>query len=555
MISAKVNAQILIEACKAYGIEDIIVSPGSRNAPLTISFAEDNFFKTKVVVDERSAAFIALGIAQKKRKPVLITCTSGSATLNYAPAIAEAYYQNVPLIIATADRPDEWIGQGEGQCINQPNVFANYCDKNVHLSILEDEKNILENQNKIIDAIQFSILNSKASHINLPFDEPLYDKVENNSISIPKVILKDDIVIIENIEHFSKTFNQSKKIMFICGLNQPDSKLLHQLSELNKLYKVVVLTETTSNLYNPKFISCIDRTLATIDENEIEEFQPDLLISLGGEIISKKIKRFLRNSNLTEHWHIHPTDKKDTYKQLTHFIQNDPSFFLSKLSRSIQYSTEGNFGNKWYSKSITGQDKHINFVQNCNWSDLKATTIIQDYLPDHSNFHLGNSSAVRYVQLFDMIKDVTYYSNRGVSGIDGSTSTALGCAFSSKDLTILLSGDLSFIYDSNSMWTKWPSNFKVIVINNNGGGIFRIIEGPNTTKQIDDYFEVGNNIDIIQLCKAYNIKAQLISSDEELIQTIPEFFKIDNPIQVLEIKTPSKLNAETLKLYFNHLKQ
>ena len=138
MISVKENAQLIIAACKAYGIQDIIISPGSRNAPLTISFAEDDYFNTRVVVDERSAAFIALGIAQKKQKPVLITCTSGSASLNYAPAIAEAYYQNIPLIVATADRPEEWIGQGEGQCINQPNVYVNYCDKNVHLSIQED---------------------------------------------------------------------------------------------------------------------------------------------------------------------------------------------------------------------------------------------------------------------------------------------------------------------------------------------------------------------------------------------------------------------------------
>lgn len=552
MISEKKNAQLIVAACKAFGIQDIIISPGSRNAPLTISFAEDNFFHVKVVVDERSAAFIALGIAQKKQKPVLITCTSGSATLNYAPAIAEAYYQNVPLIVATADRPEEWIGQGEGQCINQPNVFVNYCDKNVHLTLQEAPEDIDLNKDKVIEAFQYTLSTSKPSHINLPFDEPLYNKISEPSIQIGIPSNKEEKKSID-IDNYANSFNKTSKIMFICGLNQPDDKLLNVLSEINQLYKVTVLTETTSNLYNTKFISCIDRTLGTINEKEIEQFQPELLISLGGEVISKKIKKFLRSSKIKEHWHIHPTDKKNTYRHLTHYIQSDPKEFLNQLSKKINFENRGQFGNNWYARSIIGQDKHVEFVQTCNWSDLKAFTIIQDYLPDDCNFHLGNSSAVRYIQLFDMIKDVRYYSNRGVSGIDGSTSTALGCALSTEELTILISGDLSFNYDSNAMWTKWPKNFKVIVINNNGGGIFRIIEGPDTTNQLENYFEVGNTVNAKKLCEAFNIQALSISTEEELIQFLPNFFEPDNPIQVLEIKTPAQLNAATLKQYFASL--
>jgi 2-succinyl-5-enolpyruvyl-6-hydroxy-3-cyclohexene-1-carboxylate synthase len=287
---------VVVDLLKKHEIKNIVFSPGSRNAPLVIGFNSDDYFDIKVIVDERAAAFYALGIAQQTNKPVVICSTSGSAVLNYAPAIVEAYYQKIPLIIITADRPPEWVDHGEGQSMRQYKVYENYIAKSYNLPMLDHPDALWQTGVMINETVHIANNNSKPVHINFPFREPLYKTVEKATKTQKKIIHhqltksinKDDLIVLQ------KRFSKFPKKMIICGSLKPNKSLNEQLKLFKKDPSVVVLTETTSNLYDEEFISCIDRTLERINN---KSFYPELVITIGNSIISKKIKEILRKNN------------------------------------------------------------------------------------------------------------------------------------------------------------------------------------------------------------------------------------------------------------------
>lgn len=557
MISSNKKVQSLLEICKKHDVKDIVFSAGSRNAPLVISFNEDDYFTTSSLVDERSAGFFALGIAQQTQTPVVLSCTSGSAVLNYAPAIAEAYYQNIPLIIITADRPPEWIDHGEGQSIRQNSVFQNYIQASFSIPIGMEDNDLWYSNRIVNEAINCSKTFSKPVHINLPFREPLYEKIENpnDNYQVFSFTKSTKQIDEEELNILSKTWNGYDKILILCGLMPKNEKLNYLLSEINKSGAVAILTETTANLSDNQFIPCIDRTLAKVDHSNID-FIPELVITIGGAIISKKIKSYLRQINNLIHWHVgSEPDISDTFQALSLKIDSNPFNFFKAIAPKINFEKNSQFKSKWLQAHLTTQNNHLNFIKECDWSDLKATGIIHDFLPDNSNLHLSNSSPVRYFQLFDQINTVQYNSNRGVSGIDGCTSTASGAAYINNKQTILITGDLGFVYDINALWNKnLPSNLRIIVINNSGGGIFRIIPGPDTTNQLEDFFEVGNPANIELLAKAYQLSYYQAKSETELENILPEFFLEEvKTARVLEIFTPREQNPKVLKEYFEYL--
>jgi len=561
MISDKTSVQILVNLCEQYGIKNVVFSAGSRNAPLIISFNENPFFNCISIVDERSAAFYALGKAQQLKEPVIICCTSGSASLNYAPAISEAYYQNIPLLVITSDRPAKWLNNGEGQMIDQVNIFQNYIHNSYSLPSYEDEKNIQSIEFEINSALN----NAKAVaentvHINIPFEEPLYNTIPTKKAYQPTfspVLRKNKPIENINLEDLSSIWNKSNKILILCGVLEKSTELNNLLLQINENCSVAVLTESTANLSNLKFISSIDRTLTSINEEDLSHYTPELLITIGGAIISKKIKAFLRKSKAQEHWHIHEnSNHTDTFESLTKKIDASPIHFFSK-AQLFEPNFNSDYGDKWLQQSFIAQQRHEDFIGCAEWSDLKATSIIIDTLPDFSNLHMGNSSPVRYVQLFEQINTVQYNSNRGVSGIDGCTSTMTGAASVNDNLTLLLSGDLSFVYDINALWNNHlTSNVRIIVINNSGGGIFRFIPGPSTTNHLEDFFEVGNNANIEQLVKAHNINYYSANNEKLLESVLPSFYNSqkNNRPAVLEIFTPKEINAFVLKRYFDNIK-
>ena len=271
MLSNKPHIRNLVEICALKGIDQVIISPGSRNAPLVISFGEHSHFDCISIPDERVAGFFALGIAQQTRKPVIITCTSGTASLNFAPAIAEAFYQKIPLLILTADRPVEWIHQGEGQSVAQRNVFANYVKRSYELPQEVRDKDGLWSANRIIcEAIDQTTEGSGGPvHINIPFREPLYEKANYKNSPLPKIIETaafEKVLTQAQLKAFAEVWHQSTKKMLLCGLlpleMKADNKLAPILKQISKDTSVAILPEVTANLLHKRFIHNFDSVLS-----------------------------------------------------------------------------------------------------------------------------------------------------------------------------------------------------------------------------------------------------------------------------------------------------
>lgn len=563
--SAKKGVQILVTQCVELGLKHVVISPGSRNAPLIIAFNQHPEIETIVIPDERSAAFYALGMAQQLNAPVGILCTSGSAPLNYYPAIAEAYYQQVPMIVFTADRPQAWVDQGDGQTIVQHEVFGKHIRYSVTIPESDGHTDFSWMLSREVSAA-FHHANGNLKgpvHINLPFSEPLYGQSDMQ-------ITASDVKIIQTIEpearltqtqqnQFKNTWDNAPKKMIICGQLERDSNLLGALKKLAEDPSVAVLVENISNLVDYGFIHCIDRTLNSIPENEKADFAPDLLITIGGAVVSKRIKAYIRQFQPKVHWKVgFDFLFMDTYQSLTQTIPMKEAAFFNEIL-AFNSVPQSNFGSRWKQKDFLIQEKAIAFFEaNESYGDTAVFNTLLDYIPEDSHLHMANSSVIRYCQLFDPIKSVTYWSNRGTSGIDGSTSTACGAALITKDSWhTLITGDMSFFYDSNALWNHaLTPNLRIFMINNGGGGIFKIIPGPKSTSELDNFFVFNHEFSAEHICKAFNIgyhKAENIEAIEEQMETFYTFEDNGRP-QLMEIFTPSAENDAQLEKYFEKVR-
>ncbi|MFH6996341.1 2-succinyl-5-enolpyruvyl-6-hydroxy-3-cyclohexene-1-carboxylic-acid synthase [Flavobacterium sp. FlaQc-57] len=544
-------AQSIIEICLAKGITNIIISPGSRNAPLTIGFAQNPNFKCYSIADERCAAFFALGIAQQTKKPTAIVCTSGSALLNYYPAVAEAFYSQIPLIVISADRPQSKIDIGDGQTIRQENVFQNHSVFNANLT--EDVS--VENDLKINKAIETAILQKGPVHINAPFEEPLYETVEKLSVE-PKITYSDETLgtkLIENEAEFVSIWNTAKRKLVLVGVNEANSIDDKIIENFANDPSIVVLTETTSNLHHPSFINSIDTLITPFDDADFEEFQPEILVTFGGMIVSKRIKAFLRKYKPKHHWHIDTLRAYDTFSALTqHFVMQPNDFFNELLSKTI--FTESNYFAEINAIYDLRKARRTEYLEKIPFSDFKVFEKVIESLPKNSQLQISNSSAIRYAQLIDIENSIEVFCNRGTSGIDGSTSTAIGAAVGSTKQGVFITGDISFLYDSNALWNSYiPKNFKIILINNGGGGIFRILPGHEEKPVFNTYFETSHHLTAEHLAKMYGFnyfKASDVISLETGIEAL--YYENDNP-SIFEIFTPTLENDVILKQYFRDL--
>ena len=546
-------AQSIIEICLAKGITNIIISPGSRNAPLTIGFAQNPNFKSYSIADERCAAFFALGIAQQTKQPTAIVCTSGSALLNYYPAVAEAFYSQIPLIVISADRPQSKIDIGDGQTIRQENVFQNHSVFNANLT----EEASVENDLKINKAIETAILQKGPVHINAPFEEPLYETVSELSVE-PKITHSEEILgtkIIENIDDVASVWNTSKrKLILIGGINEANSVSKEVLENFAKDPSIVVLTETTSNLHEPSFINSIDSLITPFDDFDFKELEPEVLITFGGMIVSKRIKAFLRKYKPAHHWHIDTLRAYDTFNALSkHFVMEPDDFFKELLPKTAFVSS------KYFSKIDKIYDlrkiRKQEYLRKITFSDFKVFEKVIESLPKNSQLQISNSSAIRYAQLIEIDPSIEVYCNRGTSGIDGSTSTAIGAAVGRNDIqTVFITGDIGFLYDSNALWNSYiPKNFKIILINNGGGGIFRILPGHEEKPVFNTYFETSHNLTAEHLAKMYKLNYFTANDVASLEEAIKNLYSNNTAAGILEVFTPTLENDVILKQYFKEL--
>lgn len=542
-------AQSIIEICKAKGIEHIVISPGSRNAPLTIGFTNNSAFTCYSIADERCAAFFALGIAQQLQKPVALVCTSGSALLNYYPAVAEAFYNQIPLIVISADRPHDKIDIGDGQTIRQENVYSNHILYNANL--LEESSE--ENDLKIQEALFLATSKKGPAHINVPFEEPLYEVVEELSVKPSLVNLVPEKKEKPNLDEFVALWNQSSKKMILIGGNDPGSVDQKYLDILGKDSSVMVMTEVTSNVHHDNFITNIDTIITPFTDEDFKAFQPEILITFGGMIVSKRVKAFLRKYQPHEHWHIDELRAYNTFECLTqHFEVSPNTFFEAFLTKTN--SVESNYQKEALEIRNHRAIKHIEYLNSIEFSDLKVFEQILSKIPGNVQLQISNSSPIRYAQLFPIDETISVFCNRGTSGIDGSTSTAIGASVINKEQTILITGDVSFLYDSNALWNEYiPNDFKIIVINNGGGGIFRILPGHQETNTFNKYFETSHCLTAEHLAKMYHFEYHTASDSISLEEKLKVFFSQKSK-SILEIFTPTKINDQILLNYFKKLK-
>ncbi|KIA90044.1 2-succinyl-5-enolpyruvyl-6-hydroxy-3-cyclohexene-1-carboxylic-acid synthase [Kaistella jeonii] len=550
--SSKRSIQILAHLLKEYGIFDIVISPGSRNAPLAIHFSEMDELNCYSIVDERSAAFVAMGMAKSIQKPVAITCTSGSASANYYPAVTEAFYSNTPLLILTADRPVDFVDIFDGQTIRQKDLYKQHSYGDFQL--LEDHEENAEDENfaLIKKAIELCFEKQGPVHINIPLEEPLYQLVSEipNFPPVEKTIQKKSEEFSPNL---AAEWNTSKRIMILVGTRDYSEELEMQLSQLVKNHSVVVLKEANSNLRHDKFFAHIDRYIFNFNEEDFKTYAPDLLITIGQNIVSKKVKQFLRKAKPKNHWHVDEFWYPDTFFSLTEKIKTAPEKFFSKLLNFVSLEPSPYY-NLWDVLRDKRDLKHEEYCLGTNFSDFKFFEILSYKLPENINLHFSNSSAIRYAQLFDFQKN-NIYCNRGTSGIDGSTSTAMGFAMKDVKQTVLVTGDLSFFYDINGLWNNYiPPYTRIIVFNNGGGDIFKIIPGPSSTNALDEFILTKHHKNAEYLAKHFGFAYTKVEDEDTLSRVLDNFFKPDAKAKILEIDTSAIENADVLKGYFEFIK-
>ena len=577
-------AQTLILSCLKFDFFDVVVSPGSRNVPLAIGFASNKKFKCYSIVDERSAAFFALGLSQKSKKPTILICTSGSALLNYYPAIAEAYYSEIPLIILSADRPEYKINIGDGQTINQSNVFEKNIlysnslkqdcshateeiiksnlqkivnDKDDFCKIEKLQKSIQTNNEEIIEiAFNLSINKMQPVHLNVPMEEPLYEFVDSPSINVKVKKKIEKTLSIKDLDNYYNTINKASKILILIGVSDGDILSKKSIQKINSCSSIIVMKEHTSNVFNESFISNIDRLIGPIELQSnsdyiFDELSPEIVISLGGMIVSKKIKSFLRNYKPTKHFHIGNNISKDSFYSGVKHINTTANKFFENINLN---KSNSNYFDKWNQLDTSKLDLHNRYMKVINFSDLKVFEIMTNWIPKKYNIQVANSTPIRYFQLFDLKNKNMMFANRGTSGIDGSTSTAIGSSVQNDSPVLLVTGDLSFFYDVNALWNNHiPKNFRIIIINNSGGGIFKILPGFKENNLFSEFIETQHNLSARLIAKMFNFNYTRVSTKFGLNLCLRTFFKNSKKPKILEIKTSSIKSTKILKDYFRYL--
>ncbi len=544
--------------CKAFGIQHYILCPGSRNAPLIIAFSKLTDAKLYSITDERSAGYFAIGIAQATGQPVVIVCTSGTAVLNLAPAVAEAYYQNLPLIVFSADRPSELIDQGDGQTIHQRNIFGPHVKFSTELPVETiQETDLWFNDRLLCTAIDAALQNPCAPvHINIPLREPLYHPItfEDKKLKIIKTLKVKKQPDPQEWENIHNLWNCSKKKLIVVGsLLQKNNELNYLLKQLSQRTDTIVIAENLSNLSHDSFIYDPERFLATLSATEKEKLQPNLLITIGNSIVSKRLKQYLRTFSPTEHWHINADQPyNDTYKSLTKNIPFDAHDFFKFL---IPFSNDpqSDYSTYFIQKHTNIEKKSQELINTIPFSDLTVTDFLLNHLISETHLHLANSMPVRYAQLFPTRSDILYFSNRGTSGIDGCTSTCAGMAAVIDNPTTLLTGDLAFIYDSNALWNNYLSpHLKIIVLNNGEGNIFQMIDTSEDIVPILNYFTTPHRVKIKHLASAFGLSYFSAKNFEELKNIFHDFQHAFKP-SILEITTDPKINVKSYKHYIKSL--
>jgi len=551
----------IAEICSKKGLNNFVLSPGSRCAPLTVAIVNHPGLVSRTVTDERSAAFIALGLSLETQKPLGLLCTSGTAALNYAPAVAEAFYQQIPLVILTADRPPEWVDQQDGQTIRQQNIYGNHVKKFFQLPTdHQNSDSAWHIQRTISEAINLAESYPKGPvHINIPLREPFYPKnssdVKFSAVRIIEKVKAQSAIDISSLQQLIQLFNQSEKVVLLSGQNNDNIELKTAVSKFTDYHKIPLWAEPIANLHCENTIQNIDIILS--GEPELEKLSPDLLITFGQSVLSKNLKSFLRKYKPRHHWHIDPSgEAADTYQCLSHIIPVEPKSFFNTFKGDVK---NDEWRNNWIDMDKKGLTVLKNFFHSSTeFSEFEAAFEVIKNLSPQIILHLSNSMPVRYVNYFgSFIKSETIVrANRGTSGIDGVLSTAVGNALGTDKPVFLLTGDLAFFYDRNAFWNNYlPDNLRIVLLNNHGGGIFNMIDGPKNLKETSEYFITRQSLNAKNIANEFKLEYLYCKDRESFKATLPMLLTTSGKSKILEIETSIESNTKIFNFFKQQIKE
>jgi len=523
----------LVELCARKGVRHAILCPGSRCAPLLIGFGKHKQIKTLSITDERSAGFVGLGIAQQTNTPVVLVCTSGTAGQNFAPAVTEAFYQNIPLIVLTADRPAEWIDQWDGQTIHQQTLYGEHIRAQLDFQMGATSFKHVES---VLDQSVLPV--AGPVHINIPISKPFYpqrlEEIVFPTLNIVPSTKVDTEIPEESWTALNGLLGTANKLLIIAGQQSLDKSLIADLSQL----KIPLIGDLISNIKSVKHaIQSTDIFFDLEDAN----LRPDLLITIGRSVISENLKRYFRKYKPENHWHIGIGMVGDPFQSLSRIIPSNPSdFFKNGLIRGLKIKDQKKWQNQLKQRY---QRVHNHIASSICCDSLNQFTAIQAIVNaltlDNTSLHLGNSMPVRVANYIDWNKNSCreVFCNRGTSGIDGTLSTAVGHALArAKMLHVLIIGDLAFFYDRNGLWLnhRFPSNLKIIVMNNSGGGIFRLLPGPSKQEELFSLFTTPHQRSIKLAAEEFSLGYFFADSLSRLDSVLTSFLTLPKPA-LLEI--------------------
>ncbi|MGN0214770.1 MAG: 2-succinyl-5-enolpyruvyl-6-hydroxy-3-cyclohexene-1-carboxylic-acid synthase [Muribaculaceae bacterium] len=556
--TAHLTCRWLAEMLAEHGAEWVVCCPGSRNTPLLMAFARENRLRKTVVVDERSAGYVAIGIAQQTRRPVAVVCTSGTALLNLAPASAEAYYSKVPLIIVSADRPQQWIDQNDSQTLRQPLALSQVVKWHTSLpsrpSTADERWWVRRMLNEAWQKVTTSPM--ATVHINIHISEPIAETTQTNEYIWSNIICPNTTPRLANADAqmLASQVAAKSRIMVVCGVMPPNDELNGVLCQMANRNNCVVLAEPISNIRGVNIISHPEQALCELTPDNESRLAPDLVIYIGGALVSRRIKEFLRSQNCQQ-WRVGIDNNIiDTFKHLTCNIAVEPEELFSHLAAVKQ--TESSYASDWAAIALAAQNSHEHLVMDFPWSSLVAINAISRHLPKATILHLSNGLSVRLAQLCNTPQVEQWWSNRGTSGIDGSTSTALGASLvadESKNV-VLITGDMSFNYDLNALNTDLNySRLKIIVLCNGGGGIFRFINTTATLPELEEYMEVKHSTPVADFARTFGFDYFAAENLLQLNEALPQFFG-NHKQAILAVYTDSTTDATVLNQYYNRNK-
>lgn len=562
------------------GVKHACITPGSRSTPLTIAFAENKKIKCHVSIDERSSAFIALGLAKATNSPVVVVTTSGTATAELYPAIIEAYQSRVPLIICTADRPPELIGTGANQTINQKNIYRNHIRWFYDAGIPSVKRSsVFHLQKMAFKAVYISSIKNRGPvHLNFPFRKPLEptaftDEVEKKIIRLSEQ--KEEQLITFTglkIKTGKKLFETADKIinntkgLILAGPMISDSDLQKQILILSSVTGYPVIADALSGLrfYSGNFSENIISNYHSFINNKIitDNFNPEIILHFGRTPTSSNLESFLSNCNAKRYLVSEFGDLFDPSRKTNSVIKMNSAVFCKELNKILKEKKLNRKNNPWL-HSFISIDKKAEDIKLKTLSDSifpnepRMVSEIINHLPDNINLFIGNSLPVRDFDNFcsKQKKDCKLFFNRGASGIDGITSTAAGIALNGKP-TLLITGDLSFVHDLSALITlkKFNPPLTIVIINNNGGGIFEALPVSGQNKYFKEYFVTPHNLNLKKISESFGLKHSLINSRGSLIKELNKSLLNGSP-QIIEIKTDANKSFVLRKKYFAEVKK